>query len=123
MPDSLCTSALDLKPVYDKVQLNGSVPSPLEPTAVVQRLRVRGYMLGALQSLYDGSLLYPRIDGQRRRPSIGLRHGCPLSAMGGLCIMDDLHHDLQPLLQLLQCRSGISGCQCMLMTSASWPAA
>ena len=48
---------VDLKSVYDKVLwylLWG----------LLQRLRVHGHMLGAVQSLYDDSLLSMRVGGQ-----------------------------------------------------------
>ena len=51
-----------------------------------------------IQSLYDGSLLSMRVDGQRGRnqtPSIGVRQGCPLSATLFGIFIDGLQHHLQ----------------------------
>ena len=62
---------------------------------LLQRLGVRGHMLGAIQSLYDGSLLSMRVGGQcgpSQSPSIGLRQGCPLSATLFGTFIDGLHH-------------------------------
>ena len=55
-------------------------------------------MLGAVQSLYDGSLLSMRVNGQcghSQSPSIGLRQDCPLSATLFGIFIDGLHHHLQ----------------------------
>ncbi len=55
-------------------------------------------MLGAVQSLYFGSLLSMRVNGQcghSQSPSIGLRQGCPLSATLFAIFIDGLHHHLQ----------------------------
>lgn len=67
--------AVNLKAAYDKVQwrLLWSLP---------QRLGVHGHMLGAVQSLYDGSRLSMRVNGQRGKSqssSVGLRQGYPIS--------------------------------------------
>ncbi|DBA94735.1 TPA: hypothetical protein ACH3X1_002285 [Trebouxia sp. C0004] len=53
-------------------------------------------MLGAVQSLYDGSLpVYEGQCGHSQSPSIGLRQGCPLSATLFGIFVDGLHHHLQ----------------------------
>ncbi len=67
---------VDLKSAYDKVQWQFS-------WSLLQRLGVHGHMLGAIQSLYDGSLRSMRVNGQcghSQSPSIGLRQSGPLSA-------------------------------------------
>ncbi len=82
---------MDLKSPYDKVQWQLL-------WSLLQRLGVHGHMLGAIQSLYDGSLLSMRINGQcghSQSPSIGLRQGCPLSATLFGIFIDGLHHHLQ----------------------------
>ena len=82
---------VDLKSAYDKVQWHLL-------WGLLQRLGVHGHMLGAIQSLYDGSLLSMRIGGQcgpSQSPSIGLRQGCPLSATLFGIFIDGLHHHLQ----------------------------
>ena len=65
--------------------------------SLLQRLGVHGHMLGAVWSLYDGSLLSMRVNdqcGHSQRPSIGLRQGCPLSAALFGIFIDGLHHHL-----------------------------
>lgn len=55
-------------------------------------------MLGAVLSLYDGSLLSIRVNGrcgQSQSPSIGLRQGCPLTATLSGIFIDALHNHLQ----------------------------
>ena len=82
---------VDLKSAYDKVQWQLL-------WGLLQRLGVHGHMLGAVQSLYDGSLLSMRVNGQcghSQSPSIGLRQGCPLSATLFGIFIDGLHHHLQ----------------------------
>ena len=84
---------VDLKSAYDKVQ--GQLLWSL-----LRRLGAHGHMLGAFQSLYDGSLLSMRVNGQCGRnqsPSIGLRQGCPLSAALLGIFIDGLHHHLQTM--------------------------
>ena len=83
--------SLDLKSAYDKVQRQLL-------WSLLQRLGVHGHMLGAVQSLYHGSLLSMRVNGQcghSQSPSIGLRQGCPLSATLFGIFIDGLHHHLQ----------------------------
>ncbi len=82
---------VDLKSAYDKVQWQLL-------WSLLQRLGVHGHMLGAVQSLYDGSLLSMRVNGQcghSQGPAIGLRQGCPLSATLFGIFIDGLHHHLQ----------------------------
>ncbi len=82
---------VDLKSAYDKVQWQ-------LVWSLLQRLGVHGHMLGAVQSLYQGSLLSMRVNGQcghSQSPSIGLRQGCPLSATLFGIFIDGLHHHLQ----------------------------
>jgi len=82
---------VDLKPAYDKLQWQLL-------WSLLQRLGVHGHMLGAVQSLYFGSLLSMRVNGQcghSQSPSIGLRQGCPLSATLFAIFIDGLHHHLQ----------------------------
>ena len=65
---------VDLKSAYEKVQWQLL-------WSLLQRLF--GHMLGAVQSLYGGSLLSMRVNGQcghSQNPSTGLRQGCSLSA-------------------------------------------
>ena len=93
---------VDLKSAYDKVQWQLL-------WGLLQRLGVHGHMLGAVQSLYDGSLLSMRVNGQcghSQSPSIALRqaaHSEPpclvSSSMGCITIC-------RPRLQLLGCRFG-----------------
>ena len=67
---------MDLKSAYNRVQWQLL-------WSLLQRLRVHGHMLGMVLSLYDGSLLTLRINGQcgySQSPPTGLRQGCPLSA-------------------------------------------
>ena len=62
---------VDLRSAYDKVQWQLL-------WGLLQRLGVHGHMLSAVQSLYDGSLLSMRVNGQcgqSQSPSIGLRQG------------------------------------------------
>ena len=82
---------VDLKSAYDKVQWHLL-------WGLLKRLGVHGHMLGAIQSLYDGSLLSMRVGGQcgpSQSPSIGLRQGCPLSATLFGIFIDGLHNHLQ----------------------------
>ena len=82
---------VDLKSAYEKVQWQLL-------WSLLQRLGVHGHMLGAIQSLYDGSLLSMRVNGQcghSQSPSVGLRQGCPLSATLFGIFIDGLHHHLQ----------------------------
>ena len=82
---------VDLKSAYDKVQWQLL-------WSLLQRLGVHGHMLGAVQSLYHGSLLSMRVNGQcghSQSPSIGLRQGCLLSATLFGIFIDGLHHHLQ----------------------------
>lgn len=82
---------VDLRSAYDKVQWQLL-------WGLLQRLGVHGHMLGAIQSLYHGSLLSMRVGGQcgqSQSPSIGLRQGCPLSATLFGIFIDGLHHHLQ----------------------------
>jgi len=82
---------VELKSAYDKVQWQLL-------WSLLQRLGVHGHMLGAVQSLYDGSLLSMRVNGQcghSQGPAIGLRQGCPLSATLFGIFIDGLHHHLQ----------------------------
>ena len=68
--------------------------------SLLQRLGVHGHMLGAVQSLYDGSLLSMRVNGQcghSQSPFIGRREGCPLSATLFGILIDGLHHHLQTM--------------------------
>ena len=68
--------------------------------SLLQRLGVHGHMLGAVQSLYDGSLLSMRVNGQcghSQSPFIGRREGCPLSATLFGIFIDGLHHHLQTM--------------------------
>ena len=54
-------------------------------------------MLGAVQSLYDSSLLSIRVNGQcghSQRSSFGLRQCCPISATFFGIFIDELHHHL-----------------------------
>lgn len=63
---------------------------------LLQRLRMLGRMLGAVQSLYAGSLQSMRIKGQcghSQSPSIGLQQGCAHSAtLYGIFIAVWHHH-------------------------------
>ena len=82
---------VDLKSAYDKVQWHLL-------WGLLQRLRVHGHMLGAIQPLYDGSVLSMRIDGQcgsSQSPPIGLRQGRSLIATFFGIFMDGLHQHLQ----------------------------
>jgi len=82
---------VDLESAYDKVQWQLL-------WSLLQRLGVHGHMLGAIQSVYDGSLLSMRVNGQcghSQSPSVGLRQGCPLSATLFGIFIDGLHHHLQ----------------------------
>ena len=82
---------VDLKSAYNKVQWQLL-------WGLLQRLGVHGHMLGMVQSLYDGSLLSMRVNGQcghSQSPSIGLGQGCPLSATLFGIFIAGLHHHLQ----------------------------
>jgi len=93
--------------------------------SLLHHLGVYGHMQSAFQSLYNGSLLSMRVNGQCRQsrsPSTGLRQSCPLSATLFGIFIHGLHHHL---LCLPGCHSGAQSAQTwsMLMTSAPWPAA
>ena len=82
---------VDLKSAYDGVQWQLLWD-------LLCRLGVRGTMLGAIQSLYDGCLLSMRVNGvteDSQTPSMGLRRGCPLSATLFVLFIDGLHHYLE----------------------------
>ena len=80
---------VDLKSSYDKVQWHLL-------WGLLQRLGVHRHMLGAIQSLHDGSLLSMRVGGQcgPGQRSIGLRPGCPLSATLFSIFIAGLYHYL-----------------------------
>jgi len=92
MPASLCTcvSWTSKRPM---IRSNGSFSG-----ACYSAWECIGHMLGAVQSLYFGSLLSMKVNGQcghNQSPSIGLRQGCPLSATLFGIFIDGSHHHLQ----------------------------
>ena len=65
---------------------------------LLQRLRVRGKVLGAVQSLYDNDMLSMRVsgfNGEGKTLSTRLRHGCPLAATIFGMFNGCLHHYLK----------------------------
>lgn len=62
---------------------------------LLQRLRVRGKVLGAVQSLYDNDMLSMSFNGEGRTLSKRLRHGCPLTATILGMFNGCLHHYLK----------------------------
>ena len=88
-PLNLCF--VDLKSANDRVQWQMLWD-------LLRRLGIRGTVLGAIQSLYDGCLLSIRVNrvtGDSQTPSMGLRQGCPLSATLFGVFIDGLHHYLE----------------------------
>ncbi len=82
---------VDLKSAYDKVQR----PNLWQ---TLRQLGITGNMLAAVQSLYSGSKMAIKINGQAGpsiNTTVGLRQGCPLSpTLFGLYV-DSLHDWLQ----------------------------
>ena len=90
---------VNLKSAYDKVQWQLL-------RSLLQRSGVHSHMLGAVQSLYDSSLMSVRVTGQcgkSQSPSVGLRQGCPHQLAFSLMAYTTV---CKPQLQLLGCKFG-----------------